>query len=265
MTCFECTTSGENLDPHQLIAAISLSQLEWNEENWYEYQCPQGHVSNFRVQLLRFQILFEMGLQALVKSYLREAVLSMYSALEDLSRFYCLVHAESAGLSSVKIKRLKKALTNSERRAGAFQLALTLRESDLSDRFGTKGDEWRKLRNKVIHEGTFPTRSQAQSFCEEIYNFMSGVTRELVREHPTIVERYVLSNLTERQGDSAYAPFATAAPGSAVRLEAHSEDQAMRFDKILEQATNWNESQEVLHALSKFARTLSVNQDEGGV
>ena len=59
-----------------------------SDDGKYEVHCAAGHVSKVTVDNVKFELLFEMGLNALVDGYPREAVSSFTSALERFYEFY---------------------------------------------------------------------------------------------------------------------------------------------------------------------------------
>lgn len=252
MACFKCLENSGDAQPNWLLPPMNRRPLEWNDDNWYKFICPFGHENYFRVQLLRFQILFDMGVSALAKGYLREAIISTYSALEDLSRMFCLVYAEANGLNAAQINELSNALTLSERRTGAFELALALTKSEGVAVLRSKSRSWRELRNKIVHEGHFPSRDIAIKHCEQLYTFMNLVCREMARQYPDIVEKAVLTNLGMGKTPPVEVNAATAAIAPAVSLE-DGADPITPFSEVLARAEAYDENTETLRVLADLA------------
>jgi len=54
----------------------------------YEVKCEVGHVSLVNLDNLKFELLFELGINAHVDGYAREAVTSFASSLERFQEFF---------------------------------------------------------------------------------------------------------------------------------------------------------------------------------
>ncbi len=134
-----------------------------SDDGKYEVRCAVGHVSTVSVDNVKFELLFEMGLNALVDGYPREAVSSFTSSLERFYEFYCYVVAASSAISHEQMDSTWKAVgKQSERQLGMFiasALSLTKQCPPLLN-----PNREVKFRNEVIHGGYIPTIEEAISF-----------------------------------------------------------------------------------------------------
>src|ERR1700681_1770876 len=73
-------------DYAEVDVPLPVSQL--SESGEYEVVCGRGHISCVQLLNLKFELLFEMGLNALVDGYGREAVSSFAASLERFYEFY---------------------------------------------------------------------------------------------------------------------------------------------------------------------------------
>lgn len=138
-----------------------------SDDGRYEVRCALGHVSVVSVDNVKFELLFEMGLNALVDGYPREAVSSFASALERFYEFYCHVVAASSGIPHEQMVSAWKTVgKQSERQLGMFiasALSLTKQCPPLLN-----PNREVKFRNAVIHGGYIPTLEEAISFGDVV-------------------------------------------------------------------------------------------------
>lgn len=138
-----------------------------SDDGKYEVRCALGHVSTVSVDNVKFELLFEMGLNALVDGYPREAVSSFASSLERFYEFYCHVVAASSAIPHEQMGSAWKAVgKQSERQLGMFiatALSLTKQCPPLLN-----PNREVKFRNEVIHGGYIPTIEEAISFGDVV-------------------------------------------------------------------------------------------------
>src|SRR5690242_5124238 len=96
-----------------------MADLE--ENGVYELTCEKGHLTIYGLQNFRFQLLFEMGLGAILDGYYREAVSAFASAVERFHETYIRIVAESNGTPAAAFDASWKHMRKqSERQLGAF-------------------------------------------------------------------------------------------------------------------------------------------------
>ena len=148
------------------------------DDGRYEVRCDAGHVSTVFLDNLKFELLFDMGLNALIDGYPREAVSSFASALERFYEFYWRVAMRHLSVPSDELVTAWKAVAKqSERQLGMYitaHLLLTRRTSVLLN----PNTEVR-LRNNVIHNGYVPKHKEAVSFGDSVMNVMNQSLDEL--------------------------------------------------------------------------------------
>lgn len=132
------------------------------DDGKYEARCELGHVSKVFLDNIKFELLFEMGVNGLIDGYRREAVTSFASALERFYEFYWHVTIEHSGIpNEIASTTWKIASKQSERQLGMFitaSLILTKQKPDLLNSNEVK------FRNDVIHDGYIPSDAEAISF-----------------------------------------------------------------------------------------------------
>jgi len=179
--CSKCAREvSKKLRGHASIdVPMPVSRLSDNGE--YEVICEKGHKSIVVLDNLKFELLFEMGLNLLIDSYPREAVTSFVSSLERFYEFYWRVVMNNGSISDEAAVAAWKPLSKlSERQLGAYvsaSLILTKSPPSLLD-----PNKEVQFRNNVIHNGYVPTKQEAISFGDSVMGLINteiGKLREL--------------------------------------------------------------------------------------
>ena len=143
----------------------------------FEIECPNGH--RFSVNLLyhEFQKLFESAVNALADAYYREAVGSFAASYERfIELFIRIVMKANATPDDELAKGWNKISRQSERQLGAFIILFILE-------FGTQppllANADIELRNKVIHQGYFPTKDECVKYGRAVLEAIRKTIRAL--------------------------------------------------------------------------------------
>ena len=162
----------------------------------YEIQCPYGH--KFRANILyhEFQKLFEVAVNALADGYYREAVGSFAASYERFIELFIRITIKISAADDDKFPKMWKQMSRqSERQLGAF-IALFVRE------FGTQppllADTQIELRNKVVHQGYFPSKEQCLKYGSAVLSSIRQTIRVLCTSEAHHSE---LSRSINDQGD----------------------------------------------------------------
>lgn len=157
---------------------LSFSILSVNDDGIYELECSRGHKSVTTLSAEKFEILFEIGANAILDGYYREAVSSFTSSLERFYEFFInLVSIKHGILEDAYEKTWKHLRNQSERQIGAFVIVWLFETGNEPSQLSSK---WRGFRNNVIHKGKIPTREEAIGFGNTILSLLQeGI--ELVR------------------------------------------------------------------------------------
>jgi hypothetical protein len=150
-------------------------ELQPKNDCVYELECPKGHRFQANVLYHEFQKLFEVAVNALADNYYREAVGSFSASYERFLKLFVRIVLKANGTSDAELsKGWKKLSRQSERQLGAF-IALFLLE------FGNQppvlANAQVELRNKVVHQGYFPTKEECLSYG----NAVLGSIRQTIR------------------------------------------------------------------------------------
>lgn len=159
-----------------------LADLE--EDNAYVETCRNGHTMKMSLQNVRYELLFESGIVAMLVGFHREAVSSVASALERFYEFGIEVFSIRAGIDvEMASKAWKLVGKQSERQFGAFAYLFL---ANLNRPF-LEGSAWSdyqdraRFRNGVIHEGRFPSRADTLDYAKSVFELIRDTRTELVR------------------------------------------------------------------------------------
>jgi hypothetical protein len=153
-----------------LPVPVPVSKLA--DDGIYEVRCGKGHVSTILLDNIKFELLFEMGINAIIDGYPHEAVSSFASSLERFYEFYWRVAMRHFGIPNDQVEDTWKLLSKfSERQLGAYSTAVNL----LTKVFPTLLNPNKEVpfRNKVIHSGYVPTAQEAISFGDVVMKLIN--------------------------------------------------------------------------------------------
>lgn len=128
----------------------------------YEIECPNGHRFLANILYHEFQKLFEVAVNALADDYHREAVGSFAASYERFMELFIRIVMKANGTADDELANgWKKIARQSERQLGAFIMLFVL-EFDTQPSLLTNTQI--ELRNKVIHQGYFPTKEECLNY-----------------------------------------------------------------------------------------------------
>lgn len=159
-------------------------QLELRDDRTYPMTCSRGHETVVVLENIAYELLFDLGIYALLDGYNREAVANFVAATERFYEFGIAVMMKERLDHFTFLDEHKKTwalMSNqSERQLGAFAmlyLSTFKTAPDLLANFDLEVPGQRKqshaaFRNSVIHKGKFPTRVEAMRFAEDTFNYI---------------------------------------------------------------------------------------------
>jgi polyhydroxyalkanoate synthesis regulator phasin len=173
----------------------SYARAEIRDDGRYVSTCDAGHTTVTILQQRHFEILFEIGVHAILDGYYRESVSSFASILE---RFY--EWAIEVIVASVVPKELfdecwKVVSRQSERQFGAFIFLWSLQFGVMPKLLSRPMIE---LRNAVVHNGKIPTRDEALKFGQAVLEIIRPHKNELVKRHPAAVEKQTMQTIVQK-------------------------------------------------------------------
>ncbi|MBF9152396.1 hypothetical protein [Novosphingobium jiangmenense] len=192
ISCMECQVQSgfPNFSSH--------SMMRLPDDGVIEATCPQGHQTFTIIQDVKFELLSDMAVKAIVDGYYRDAIASFTAALERLYEFYVEAACRKNGIGPDVFRLSWKSLAKqSERQLGAFIAAFLIETGSPPKLLPRPRTE---LRNEVIHKGKFPSRQEAIDFGQAVAECASPIL-EILRSDPfaEIVQKLVGERLRDRQ------------------------------------------------------------------
>ncbi len=154
LLCRHCLNSEK--DPAKCLHYVGV-----NDTGIYELECPDGHHSRTIMQQLKFELLFQLAINALTDGYQREAVTTFAATLERFYEFCLQVHARHNAIEHVFEDAWRGVANQSERQLGAFIFVSTMIFGRAPKLLSSKETAFR---NSVVHKGAIPTYDQAIEF-----------------------------------------------------------------------------------------------------
>lgn len=189
LTCPVCTAS------LKWMAAESM-RVELQDDGVYELTCSQGHITRTVLQNPKFEVLFDIGANAILDGYCREAVSSFASSLERFYEFAIRVLAVNSQINEAQFKKGWAAVAaQSERQYGAFVFLWLFHVGEIPK----LPETWHaKFRNDVIHNGKIPHRDEAIRFGDGVLNVIRPMLRVLREKFERGTSHVIVADLLRR-------------------------------------------------------------------
>lgn len=151
----------------------------------YTVTCSKGHTGKVVLNNLIFELLYDLGINAIGDKYYREAVASMTSALERFYEFFIKTSWRIQGVGyDVIDKNWKEMANQSERQLGAFIVAYTALFGGVAP---VMSNNAKNFRNSVIHKGEVPTREKTVDYAKTVLELIDLPLSDLQNAHMAIV------------------------------------------------------------------------------
>lgn len=152
----------------------------------YIIHCQKGHTSKAVLTNIKFELLFDLGLNAIIDGYYRDAVSSITSSLERFYEFYIKAVWYQNGCSFSLIDENWKNISNqSERQLGAFIVSYVLMNKENAPLMNPNKEVL--FRNNVIHKGYIPTREESINYAKVVLNLIEIPLLKLKKDFPDSV------------------------------------------------------------------------------
>lgn len=185
VTCFECCKDTNYMDAETTFAALRDDAL-------YTFKCSRGHEAQIVLQQMRFVVLAEVAVQAILDGYYREAVSSFSASLERLFEFFIeAAHLTKHGKSSEFYATWKLVRKQSERQLGMF-LGLYLQET--GNLPPVLAEDQIAFRNRVIHQGQIPSEAEAVAFGQAVIDVVHAVLVVMAKRYRKAVEDLIFNH-----------------------------------------------------------------------
>jgi hypothetical protein len=177
-----------------------LSRVEFRDNGRYEVKCSFGHETITVLQQQKFEVLFDIGANAILDGYYREAVSSFTSSLERFYEFSLRVFLEKTSKSDEVFQETwNKVASQSERQLGAF---VFLWASNFNEVPTLLTNTQVSFRNDVIHKGKIPTRNEAIRFGNSVLDLVRPKIIALRERFSEEISRTTFNHLKGCQCDA---------------------------------------------------------------
>lgn len=198
MTCSQCEMEAKKQGvTHKKDLYFDMQNV--NDSGVYEYECPSGHKNIASLQNWKYEVLFEMGVNAYLDEYYREAVVNFATALERFYEYSILVFCYYSNISKEEIDKMWKDVSNqSERQLGAYcflYLQSLKRNPEIFK------DKVVNFRNKVVHKGYIPSREECFNYGKKVAEYIQhnlNLYNDTLGEK--LLERVQIDYLVDKSG-----------------------------------------------------------------
>ena len=189
MQCLQVHMGGPNSDqPPDLGPHLAVLQ----NDGLYRFTCRAGHEMAVLLQAEKFEMLFELGMNAMLDGYPRDAIGSFAASLERFYEFYIQVIASHRSIDKQAFDASwKKIAKQSERQLGAFILMYTMETNRTPSLLTSSQIEFR---NEVVHKGRIPTKEETIEFGKTVLDLISPVMHELKTRHAEALQKVLLEH-----------------------------------------------------------------------
>lgn len=172
MVCMDCERLGLYKE-----GGVTLYPVPVLNDSVYDFECRYGHKCTTFIQSEKFEILFEIALNAILDGYYREAVTSAASSLERFYEYFVRLIVRSKGLDLSEFDKTWNCVKNmSERQIGMF-VAVYLMHFKKAPLLMAKSQS--AFRNDVVHKGRIPQRMEAVAYLNSVAAIVNPLLLEL--------------------------------------------------------------------------------------
>lgn len=186
--CPTCAYEASKILNSKISIDVPVPVEQIKDDGKYLVQCEAGHANEVILDNIKLELLFEMGANALIDGYYREAVSSFASSLERFYEFYWHVTMTHFDQDIKDISQTWKPISKlSERQIGAYSTAVLL----LTGRPALLLNSNKEVlfRNNVIHNGYIPTKDEATLFGDVVIQIILTNLEDLRMIAPIALEK----------------------------------------------------------------------------
>jgi hypothetical protein len=156
MTCMECS-----LEQGEAVVVRAFLR----DDGTYNYTCERVHKSRILIQEPHHEMLFELGVRAILDGYFREAITAFSACVERFQELAIRAILQKYGMSTTDASSNSKKMYHSERQLGGFWF---LWLATFKAPPWVIKQEYVTIRNQVVHGGRIPDRTEAVRFGDMV-------------------------------------------------------------------------------------------------
>lgn len=152
-----------------------------NEDGIYKFTCDYGHNITAVSVYEKYEILFQMGANALLDGYYFEAVGCFITSVERFREWLIKFIWHLNGIDEEVCNNLWKQMNrSSERQLGAFYAMYINHFNEEAPIFNEKQISFR---NNVMHNGTIPNKDKTYKFGEYVFNYIKAIQKIVYKKY----------------------------------------------------------------------------------
>jgi hypothetical protein len=195
---------------------FSLYSVPVRDDSSYEFTCRRGHKTTTVVQEQKFEILFEIALNAIADGYYREAVASATSSLERFYEFFARAVSLTHKIQGLDFEQVWKHVKSmSERQLGMFIFAHLIHFRKAP---ALMPPTRVAFRNDVIHKGRIPLKEEAIEYVDCVLNLITPLLLEAKTTMADSVGALVFEHLRDCKTSTSQFPHSTMSIGSTLSI-----------------------------------------------
>jgi len=180
VTCSTCFTKYMKIHTSDFFGKVNFL-VPYNDSGRYDVLCNEGHEITCFLNTPLFELLFDIGSNAIVDGYYREAISSYASSLERFYEYFVKIISDKNSISSTDLLTTWKLVAKqSERQLGAYIFSYLNEFKKIPP---TLNNDITRLRNNVIHQGQIPKKNEAIEFGQEILKIIIPTYKILIEDY----------------------------------------------------------------------------------
>jgi len=152
--------------------------IELKDDNPYNITCGNGHQRVVFLENEKFDILFELGVNAFIDGYTRESVVGFVASLERFIELYIRMVVLKNHIPTENIDSTWKLVSSqSERQLGAYFFYYLIERKNVPPYLS---NSMINFRNDVIHKGKIPKKEDVVSYGQAVLNLITRILFEMM-------------------------------------------------------------------------------------
>lgn len=176
ISCMECFRENG-------MSSFNFKNFDITDDGIYELECEKGHNTVTILQNEKFEVLFDMGVNAFLEGYKQEAIVCMASSLERFYEWCISILLLKNNIDADEFKKTWKLVSKqSERQIGAFYFLYLQEFKKAPEVFNSAMKTFNNkdvvsFRNNVIHNGYIPKYNQVMEYADILFSYMFNILK----------------------------------------------------------------------------------------
>ncbi|BBQ32692.1 hypothetical protein OB925_10885 [Aeromonas rivipollensis] len=214
------------------VLTFKVDHHQLTDSGIHPVNCNHGHEFVIIFSGAKFEVLFDIGMNAINDGYAREAVSSFTSSLERFYEFFVSYCSYKNQIDDSIYHQAWKDISNqSERQLGAYIFTYLLKYKATPILLNNK---MVSFRNSVIHKGYIPTIKEAINFGNNVYDCIMNVIKSLEENEDESLSVFYNKILPKAEGYSWTVDQSPAAICMNRKSKSQNDIKATRYRPFVE-------------------------------